>query len=213
MALSARFTSVRSSYGVHPQLVATRGDAVNAMVDELERVLSGELPRPSAVGEIGLDGLEANAPFLPQQEHIFRRQLALAKAHDLPVALHVLRAHPRALEILRSDGVPSRGGVLHSCSASAELVKRYLDLGFFISFAGTVVDEKARRIRAAAVATPLDRLLVETDAPDQAPITRRGSRNEPAFLVDVVAALAELHHVPMEELAAVTTRNARQLFG
>jgi TatD DNase family protein len=211
--LAARFPSLRMSFGVHPQVVADVGEAAHAMVDTLERGLAGELPRPAAIGEIGLDGLEARAASLDLQDQIFRRQLELARRYDLPVALHVLRAHPRALAVLESEPALPRGGVLHSCSASADLVKRWVDLGFYISFAGSVVDDKARRIRAAALATPLERLMVETDAPDQTPLSRRPARNEPAFLPDVVAALATLHGRSLEAIAEITSDNARRLFG
>ncbi len=211
VALQQRHPRLRISYGVHPQVVRDEALA-QRMVDDLERSLAGELPRPAALGEIGLDGLEENAPFAAAQEAVFLRQLGLAKRHDLPVLLHVLRAHPRALELLEGEGVPRRGGVLHSCSASGDLCKRYLALGLSISFAGTVCDEGARRIRAAVGVVPLDRLLVETDAPDQTPKQRRPARNEPAFLVEIVAALAQIRGEPAETIARVTRENAIRLF-
>jgi TatD DNase family protein len=126
--------------------------------------------------------------------------------------LHVLRAHPRALEILESEVLPPRPGVLHSCSASAELLTRYLALGFHVSFSGAVANPGARKLQAAARAVPLERLLVETDAPFQTPIGRRPARNEPAFLVEIVRALAQIRDEPAEQVAQATSRNARRLF-
>jgi TatD DNase family protein len=182
------------------------------MVDELARALDGALPRPHALGEIGLDGLDENAPYASLQEPIFVRQLALAEQHRLPVLLHVLRAHPRALEVVGATGRPSSGGVLHSCSASADLCKRWLALGFSISFSGAICDPKARRLRAAVEVVPLERLLVETDAPDQTPLSRRPARNEPAFLVEIVAALAQIRGESVETVARATRENALRLF-
>jgi TatD DNase family protein len=212
LALQARFPSLCLSYGVHPQIVASVGERAVEMVDELAAALAGGLPRPSALGETGLDGLDQNRASLPLQEQLFRRQLALAVDHRLPLVLHVLRAHPQALSILSSVKLPEQRGVLHSCSASADLVKQYVALGFSISFSGAVANPTARRIHAAAQAVPLDRLLIETDAPDQTPMNRRPARNEPAFLVEILAALAQIRGEPADVLAQASSENARRLF-
>jgi TatD DNase family protein len=206
--LSRVHPGVRIAYGVHPQLV--REGHAGTMVDALARALDGELPRPVAVGEIGLDGSDEHAGCLAEQEVLFVRQLELARAHDLPVLLHVLKAHPRALELLAEHPVR---GLLHSCSASADLVQRYLALGLHVSFAGTVTNEGARRIRAAAASVPLERLLVETDAPFQTPHALRPARNEPAFLVEIVRAVAQIKGLPETAIAEATTANAQRLFG
>ncbi|HEX2573501.1 MAG TPA: TatD family hydrolase [Polyangia bacterium] len=202
------------AYGVHPQLVAEVEDGeAGAMVQALGRSLGGgPLVRPVAVGEIGLDGQGARAESLDRQERHFREQLALARAHDLPVVLHILEAQGRALAILRRDGLPRRGGVVHSCSASAEMVRQYLALGLHVSFAGPVTLPGARKLHAAARAVPRERLLVETDAPFQTPLAHRPARNEPSFLLTVVEALAGLRGEDMAEVAERTEDNARRLF-
>jgi TatD DNase family protein len=206
VALRQRFPQLRVAFGVHPQVIA---DGSETMVDALERALEGGLPRPSAVGEIGLDGMPEYAARIEIQETLFRRQLALAEKHRLPVILHVLRAHPRALGILSEQ--KSRG-VLHSCSASIDQVKQYVKLGFFISFSAAATNDNARRLRDSLCAVPLERLLVETDAPFQTPAARRPARNEPAFLVEIVAALAQIRGEPPERVAEATFDNARCLF-
>ncbi len=149
---------------------------------------------------------------MPLQAQLFRRQIALSVEHALPLVLHVLRAHPQALAVLSSVELPERRGVLHSCSASAELLREYLALGFSVSFSGAVANPTARRIHAAARAVPLDRLLVETDAPDQTPVSLRPARNEPAFLVEIVRALAQIRGESEDVLARATSDNARRLF-
>jgi TatD DNase family protein len=213
LALRTRFPALRLAFGVHPQTVSGDGATALAMLDALEAGLAdGSLPRPVAIGETGLDGMVAHAPTLPAQEELFRGHLALARREGLPLVLHVLRAHPRALALLEEAALPPRPGVLHSCSASAELVTRYLALGFCVSFSGAVANPVARKLQAAARAVPLDRLLVETDAPFQTPVARRPAVNEPAFLVEIVRALAQIRGEPAGQVAEATSRNARRLF-
>jgi TatD DNase family protein len=211
-ALAARHDQLWLSYGLHPQLVATLDDNACAdIVRALDERLGRRSARVVAVGEIGLDGVGERRTFIDRQERVFRAQLALARQHALPVALHVLREHPRALQILREEPLP-QGGVLHSCSASPELVLKYVALGFYISFSGSITwhggDNKAAR---AAQAVPRDRLVVETDAPDQTPEAHRPGRNEPAFLVAIVQAIADLWGVEFAEAARVTDENAQRL--
>jgi TatD DNase family protein len=208
VALRERFPQLRVAFGVHPQVI--EDEQAPRMVDALSRALDGALPRPSAIGEIGLDGMPQNVERLPMQEVVFRRQLALATRHRLPVVLHVLRAHPRALEILEDE--EGMRGVLHSCSASVDQVKRYLKLGLYVSFSAAATNDNARRLRDSLCAVPLDRLLVETDAPFQTPAARRPARNEPAFLVEIVAALAQIRGEQVERVAEATFANARRLF-
>lgn len=201
--IASAHPDVLMAFGVHPQLVAEIDDP-----DPLIAQLSAE--GAAAIGEIGLDGMEERKQTLTLQERAFRAQLAFARDHKLPVVLHVLRAHQRALEVLRDDGVP--GGVLHSCSASADQVREYLRLGLYVSFAGTVCNPNARKVHDAARAVPSERLLVETDAPFQTPLPHRPAQNEPAFLVAIVDALAKIRGERPELLALKTETNARRLF-
>jgi len=212
-ALLARHDALVVSYGVHPQLVRSIGDAaLDDHLQQLDTRLRGRDARVVAVGEIGLDGLDENRECLPQQERWFREQLRLARKHDLPVALHVLRQHPQALKILAEERVAR--GVLHSCSASADLVREYVALGLHVSFSGSITWHKGENKAArAARQVPRDRLVVETDAPDQTPEPQRPGRNEPAFLVAIVQAIAHLWGVEFADAARITDGNARRLFG
>jgi TatD DNase family protein len=210
--LARRLAGLTVSYGVHPQRIAELSEAeARARVGDLDRELSaGQRLRPVAVGEIGLDGVAQRVGSLPRQAWAFREQLALAGRHDLPVVLHVLKAHGPALEIL--EAAPPRAGVLHSCSASAELTRRYLRLGLAISFAGSVTWVGARKVKEAVKVVPRERLLVESDAPDQTPQARRPGPNEPAFLVEIIAAIAQIRGESPALVAAYTAANARRLF-
>jgi TatD DNase family protein len=210
--LAAKHDGLVVSYGVHPQVAGPCGDdSFDDFMGQLADRLRGRGPRVVAVGEIGLDGTDELRGSLDVQEKYFRAQLRLAREHDLPVALHVLRQHPRALKVLAEEHVDR--GVLHSCSASPELVQQYVALGFHISFSGSVTwhDGANKAARAAAV-VPRDRLVVETDAPDQTPEPHRPGRNEPAFLVAIVQSVAHLWGVDLAEAARLTDDNARRLF-
>jgi TatD DNase family protein len=201
------------SYGVHPQIVAMISDEeCEKMVAALDGAIE-RLARPVAVGEIGLDGMGERKRSFERQERAFREQLAVARARELPVILHVLDAQARALAILKQDGLPRAGGVVHSFSGSSEIARDFLALGLCLSFAGPVTYPNARKTKEAAKIVPRERLLVETDAPDQTPPAFRPSRNEPSFLPAIVEALAAIRGEDRADLAAFTDANARRLFG
>jgi TatD DNase family protein len=211
---------VHVSYGLHPQVVAAwaaeRGEA------EARRRVDGELAALEArlsaggavcVGEIGLDAAEGRRPSLALQEEAFVAQLALARRHALPVALHVLDAQARALEVAARAGLPSAGGMVHSFSGSAEVARDWLALGLHLSFAGAVANPAARRPGRAAAAIPDERLLVETDAPFQTPAPLRvgDGPNEPANLPAIVEAVARHRGDTPARIARLTEENARRL--
>ena len=202
---------VQVGLGIHPQLLpelpARDDDAHLARLDEL-------LGRGGAVavGECGLDGpSEAGAP-MERQLRVLEAHVELAKKHRLPLLVHCLRAQPHLQRLLKRLAVPDAGLVLHSFSGSAELVPFYVAHGCHVSFAGPVSFEEARRPLDALRAVPLERLLVETDAPDQAPHPHRGGRSEPAYLPLIVAAMARARGEDPARLAEALTANARALF-
>lgn len=211
-ALAARHPDVWVTYGIHPQIVAEQSDL--ALDGELRALEQKLITHPCCgVGEIGLDAYtKERKATLPRQERAFVAQLRLAKKFDLPVALHILAAHPAALAVLRQEGVPQRGGVVHSYSGSAELAREYVELGLHLSFAGTITNPSAKRARAACAVVPEDRFLIETDSPDQTPVARRPLRNEPAFLIDIAEAAAGLRGVSVGELAEQSWANTLRLF-
>lgn len=214
--VSRCFPECSRSYGIHPQWVVEQDEKIlRETLLELERALRGEgYPRPRALGEIGLDYANGQRKARAAiQKSVFRSQLCLARELNLPVLLHILKAHGSALDIIKRDGLPERGGVVHSYSGSKELVREYEALGLYISFAGLVCQPKARRLRAAVPAVSIERLLVETDAPDQTPLPHQPGPNQPAFLVAVVESIAELRAQSAERIAARTDANARRLFG
>jgi TatD DNase family protein len=191
--------------GLHPVYLDRHGaDDVAA----LESAVAER--RPLAVGEIGLDYFVRELDRRRQQD-LFEAQLEVARAADLPVLLHVRRAHEQVLATLRRIRV--RGGIAHAFSGGIEEARRYLDLGFRLGFGGMVTFERSTRLRRLTALLPAEALVLETDAPDLTVAAHRGERNSPEYLPDVLAALAEVRGADPAELAAVTTANARAVLG
>ena len=170
------------------------------------------LPRIVAVGEIGLDYYYDHSPREVQRE-AFVRQLHLAYERGVPAVFHVRDAHGDMMDILRARKGELPAGVLHCYSGSVESAKTYLDMGFYLSFAGPVTFKNAKNLVDAAAYCPKDRLLIETDSPYLAPEPMRGKRNEPAFVRFVAEKLAEIRGVSRDELAEIATANTCKLFG
>jgi TatD DNase family protein len=164
-----------------------------------------------AVGEVGLD---YHYDFAPRdvQRAVFAGQVRLACERDLPLVIHTREADDDTIALLAREGKGKARGVFHCFSGDARLARRALDLGFYVSFSGMVTFPKAGSIRDAAAIVPLDRLLVETDAPYLAPVPHRGSRNEPGRVVEVVRALAELRGIDVAAVASASVSNYRNLF-
>ncbi len=195
-----------ASVGVHPH------DARKA-TEETWRRVEGLLshPRVVALGEIGLDYHYDNSP-RDQQRAAFIEQLHIACAARKPIIIHTREAWDDTWRLLEEHWVPAGlGGIMHCFSGGPEEAGRALGMGFHLAFGGVVTYPKAERVRAAALATPLDRLLLETDAPYLAPVPMRGKRNEPAFVAGVARRLAELRNEPVERLAESTSSNFRRL--
>ena len=208
--VSALWPETRFAIGVHPhQAHQFAADPERAAT--VVREQSAATSSARAVGEIGLD---YHYDFSPRgvQQAVFRAQIRLARELDRPVVIHTREADEDTLAILREEGGGALRGVLHCFTGTDALADAGLALGFFISLAGIVTFPKAGALRDTARRVPLDRLLVETDSPFLAPIPYRGKRNEPAYVARVVEALADMHGLPPERLAELTTANFHSLF-
>jgi TatD DNase family protein len=195
-----------ASAGVHPHEARLATDAV---YDEL-RGLARER-RIVAIGEIGLDFHYDHSP-RPVQREAFRRQVRLAREVALPIIIHTREADDETAALLEAEGAGETGGVIHCFTGGHDLARRALALGFYVSFSGIVAFPRAEVIQQVARSVPLDRLLVETDAPFLAPPPHRGKRNEPAFVAEVARKVAELRGEPVAEVGAAALRNFRRLF-
>jgi TatD DNase family protein len=217
--LSAKYDLVYAAIGIHPH------DAKDFTVDIFNQlkawIKNSNPPFPPfskggqggikvvAIGEIGLDYHYDNSPREIQRE-VFKRQLAIAKETGLPVVIHSREAKKDTLEIMRNSGIDK--GVLHCFSGDMDMAERAMAMGFSISVAGPVTFKNARRLREITQAIPDDYLLIETDAPYLTPEPFRGKRNEPSYLVHIARTIAEIRGISMEDLARITTLNAKRLF-
>ena len=165
-----------------------------------------------AWGEIGLDYFYDHSP-RDVQERVFRQQMELARAAKLPLIIHCRDAWGDCLRVLEEAWEPTGlGGVLHCFTSTLEDAQRGVDMGFMVSFTGNITYPKAQGIRDVAKALPLSNILIETDAPYLAPQPVRGKRNEPAYVVEVAKALANVRDLDLQEIAARTTENFRRFF-
>ncbi len=206
--LAARYQNMYAAVGIHPH-EAKDGDA--AALAELKRLARQD--KVVAIGETGLD-FHYNFSKQPDQARVFAAHLDIARALNLPVIVHSRNAFGETVEILDRSGEGLKGVVFHCFSGSADQAKQLLDRGYYLSFTGVVTFKNADATRAAAQVVPLDRLMVETDAPYMSPEpVRKQKPNEPALMVHTARLLADLKGASLEDLARATTRNAAKFFG
>lgn len=203
----AAIAAARAHPGVHATVGLHPHDAVNG-VDTIADLFDTE--GIVAVGECGLDYYYDHSPREIQQQ-VFGQQIALANQRDLPLVIHTRDAWDDTFAVLAEAGVPRRT-VFHCFTGGPEEARRALDLGALLSFSGIVTFKGAPEVQAAATMCPLDRMLVETDSPYLAPMPHRGKPNRPAWVPHVGQFIADLRNVPVAELAAATTANARTVF-
>ena len=202
--------AVRTTAGVHPHRAAAHGGNPDEVV-ALVRARVAADPMVRAVGEIGLDYHYDFAP-RDRQRELFAAQVAFACEAGLPVVIHTREADDDTIAILRDAGRQRATGVFHCFSGDRALARQALSLGFHVSFSGMLTFPNAATIREAAAVVPLDRVLVETDCPYLAPVPFRGKRNEPAWVAEVIRALAILHGASPEAVVEASTDNYRRLF-
>lgn len=204
--LAAGYEQCYATIGWHP-------DECAAFDSETEEFLLSELQRPKvlAVGEIGLDYHWMVSPKW-LQEDVFRKQIRLAKHVDKPFMVHTRDALEDTYDIIREEGVGKAGAIMHSFSGSYEDAARFAELGMMISFSGVVTFKKATDVQEAAAKLPLDRILVETDAPYLAPVPFRGKENQPGYTRYTLEKIAELRGISVEAAADATYQNAMRIF-
>ena len=206
-AIAERFDPVFCSVGTHPHQAAEEPDVTSA---DLVRLAAH--PKVVAIGEAGLDYHYDNSPRAAQEQGL-RTHIAAARETALPLVIHAREADADMAAILEEES--AKGAfpfLLHCFTGGADLARRAVALGGYVSFSGVITFKKSEDLRAIAASLPEDRLLVETDAPFLAPTPHRGKRNEPAFVRQTAIALAEARGVSLEAIAAATTRNFFTLF-
>jgi TatD DNase family protein len=206
--IADEYSWIYTTVGVHPHEASLYDANLEARLVDF-----ATHPKVIAWGEIGLDYHYDNSPRETQRD-AFRRQLTLARARRLPAVIHTREAEADTLSLLQQEwkgsGLP---GVIHCFTGTRHFAERAIELGFSISFSGVVSFRNAEDLRATARALPLQRILIETDAPFLAPVPYRGRRNEPAYLIETARCIAGLRGMEPEELASATSENFRTLFG
>jgi TatD DNase family protein len=202
-----RWDAVRFATGVHPHASGNFAGRGAESADVTRRHAAAF--SACGIGEIGLDYHYDFAP-RPVQQEVFAAQLALARELRAPVIIHTREATDDTFAILNEH--PDVRGVFHCFTGDTAMARRALDIGFYVSFAGIVTFPKAGDLRDAARSVPVDRLLIETDSPYLAPVPHRGKRNEPAYVAQVLASLAETRGEPVEALRRNVTDNFVRLF-
>lgn len=205
--IAEKFTNVWCSVGTHPH---NAHEELDISAEELIRL--AEHPKCVAIGEAGLDYHYDNSPREAQAEG-FRRHIAASRETGLPLVIHSRSADDDMAQILEEEsGKGAFPFVLHCFSSGADLARRGLALGGYVSFSGILTFKNAQEIQEVAGFVPADRMLVETDAPYLAPVPHRGQSNEPAFVRHTAEKLAEIRGASLEEIGAQTTKNFARLF-
>lgn len=204
--IASEFPTVFAAVGIHPHEASGFSEEALSEIEELSR---GK--RVVAIGETGLDYHYMYSP-REVQIHSFRGHIRLAKKLDLPLVIHVRDAHEDTIRVLREEGEEHIKAVIHCFTGDYKTAKRYIEMGFYISFSGIVTFKNADDVREAAIRVPIERILIETDSPYLTPIPFRGKRNEPAYVRHVAEKLAELRGVSLGRIAEETTKNAKDLF-
>lgn len=207
-AVAARFADVYCSVGVHPHEAEKEG--ADASPERLAQLAAQD--KVVGIGETGLDFYYEHSP-RDLQETAFRNHIAAARQTGLPVIVHTRDAEEATARVLREEMAKGAfTGLIHCFTSSAQLADIAIELGLYVSFSGIVTFKKSEDLRAVAARVPLDRLLIETDAPYLAPAPHRGKRNEPAFVVQTAKAIAEVRGIGAAELGEATSDNFFRLF-
>ena len=209
LELAEKYPNLYASVGVHPDYE----EMPEVGVDDLVRL--ADHPRIVAIGETGLDYYRLEGDLEWQRER-FRTHIRAARATGKPLIIHTRAAAEDTIRIMREEGAGTvaggPGGVMHCFTESLQVAQAAMEMGFYISFSGIVTFKNAKELQAVARAVPLERMLIETDAPYLAPVPHRGKMNEPGFVSHVAEFLATLKEVPLEDVARCTTDNFFNLF-
>ncbi len=209
LEFAKQFDNVYASIGVHPHYVENFNEKKTQVLEELIKTS----PKIVAVGETGLDYFRNLSP-KKDQKYAFEMQIKLAQKYNLPLIVHDRDAHEDVLDILKYhfNGLKTSKIVIHCFSGSTDFAIKCLKLGFYISFTGVITFPNAKSLVQTVKEVPIERMFLETDAPFLAPQEKRGKENYPAYVLYVAKKISEIKHIPLEEVAKVTSTNAIDFF-
>lgn len=208
--ISERYPNVYFTVGIHPHDAKLFSQSVEVQMDGLRKH-----PKCVAVGEIGLDYYYKHSS-QDVQRQAFEQQLKLARRWQLPIVIHTRDAEEDTLKFLKDHvekPLKKLPGVIHCFTGTANFAEECIKLGFYISFSGIVTFKKTDALRLVVAQTPLERILIETDAPFLAPVPFRGKPNQSAYLIETAKCIAEIKKISLEELSRVTVENSMKVFG
>ncbi|MHB1001731.1 MAG: TatD family hydrolase [Armatimonadota bacterium] len=208
MELAGSIDQIKAAVGIHPH----DADTFTPEMERQIRDMASDRRNVAAIGETGLDYYRTLSPRDIQQDS-FRRHIRIAHDLDLPLIIHSRDAQEDVIDVLQDEDLPARGVVMHCLPGEAEFARKSIGLGCYVGLAGTLTFKNAQEIRDIAEWLPMDRILLETDCPYLAPHPYRGKRNEPSYIPVIAGRLAEVKGISIDEVASVTTANARKLFG
>jgi len=206
ISLALEYDYIFATTGLHPHSADAMSEEVLLGIDHF-----AEKDKVVAIGETGLDYFYMNSEKEVQIKS-FAEQIRLGKKHDLPIIIHVRDADEDMQEILSKESLSDTPGVIHCFTGDYDTAKKYLDLGFYISFSGIVTFKRSEELREAAKKIPMDKVLIETDSPYLAPVPYRGKPNEPSYVKYVAETIAEVRGISFDEVAKLTKANAERLF-
>ena len=204
--MAQKYDFLYAAVGIHPE---NCGDFAPAMMDELRAL--AKAPKVVAIGEIGLDYYWAENPPKELQQEVLRRQLALAQELRLPVIIHDRDAHADTLAIVREFSQVT--GVFHCFAGSVEMAQALIKMGWMLSFNGAATFKNAKKAPEVIAAVPLEKLMIETDAPYLTPVPHRGERNDSSYVRFVAEKIAEIKGISAEEVEKATWENGKAFFG
>ncbi len=204
--LTHKYNGIFASVGIHPHAASSYSDS---LMGEFEALL--DEPKVVGIGETGLDYFYMNSS-KEEQMISCEAHIDLATKYNLPFVIHIRGADDDLIDLFKIKDMNENPGVIHCFSSHYEIARKYLDLGFYISFSGILTFNKADDVRAAAKNIPLDRILYETDSPYLAPVPKRGKKNEPAYVQYIAGLLAEIKGLSVEELNDQVLDNITNLF-
>lgn len=203
--IAERYPAMSASIGIHPNVEQTE----NFTLDEL--IEAAQHPKVIAIGETGLDYFRSEGDLAWQRDR-FLTHIEAGKVLKKPLIIHTREAREDTMTMLEQHEARDAGGIIHCFTEDWDTAKRALDIGFYISLSGIVTFKNATQLQEVAKQLPLDRILIETDAPYLAPVPKRGKTNKPAYVKHVAEFLAELRGDTVENIAAVTSQNFNKLF-
>lgn len=205
VALAERYENIYATAGVHPDYEDIEEPSVESLLARAKH------PKVLAIGETGLDYYRLQGDLEWQRER-FRTHIRAARECAKPLVIHTRSASEDTLRIMREEKAHEAGGVMHCFTETWDVAQAAMDMGFYVSFSGIVSFKSAKELQAVARQVPLERMLIETDAPYLAPVPFRGKRNEPSYVREVANAIATLRAVPIDEIAKATTANFKRAF-